>query len=148
MKRNILSFINRSLAALLALLGFQACESFPDKYGVPAPEYGVPYAEFEVQGKVTDTKQEPLKDILVAVEISDNGYSGLRDTLYTDESGEYHWKGGAFPLDSAKVVVNDTTGRYASDSTKVALSYDRTKAGHWYEGVATAEADFELKEKE
>lgn len=148
MKRNILSFINRSLAALLALLGFQACESFPDKYGVPAPEYGTPYAEFEVQGKVTDTKQEPLKDILVAIEISDNGYSGLRDTLYTDESGEYHWKGGAFPLDSAKIVVNDTTGKYVSDSTKVALSYDRTKADGWYRGVGTAEADFELKEKE
>lgn len=147
MKRNILSFINRCLAAVMTLLGFQACD-FPKKYGVPAPEYGTPYAEFEVQGKVTDTKQEPLKDILVAIEISDNGYSELRDTLYTDESGEYHWKGGAFPLDSAKVVVNDTTGRYASDSTKVALSYDRTKAGHWYEGVATAEADFELKEKE
>lgn len=146
MKRNILSFINRSLAALLALLGFQACD-FPKKYGVPAPEYGTPYAEFEVQGKVTDTAQEPLKDILVAIEISD-GYSGLRDTLYTDESGKYHWKGGAFPLDSAKVVVNDTTGKYTSDSTKVALSYDRTKAGHWYEGVGTAEADFELKEKE
>lgn len=148
MKRKTLSFINRCLAALLALLGFQACESFPDKYGVPAPEYGVPYAEFEVQGKVTDTKQEPLKDILVAVEISDNGYSGLRDTLYTDESGKYHWKGGAFPLDSAKIVVNDTTGKYASDSTKVALSYDRSQAHGWYDGVASAEADFELKEKE
>ncbi len=139
MKRNILSFINRSLAALLALLGFQACE-FPEKYGVP-------YADFQVQGKVTDTKQEPLKDILVAIEISD-GYSGLRDTLYTDESGKYHWKGGAFPLDSAKIVVNDTTGKYASDSTKVALSYDRSQAHGWYDGVASAEADFELKEKE
>lgn len=147
MKRKTLSFINRCLAAVMALLGFQACESFPDKYGVPAPEYGTPYAEFEVQGKVTDTKQEPLKDILVAIEISD-GYSGLRDTLYTDESGEYHWKAGTFPSDSAKVVVNDTTGRYASDSTKVALSYDRTKADGWCRGVGTAEADFELKEKE
>ena len=131
MKRKTLSFINRCLAAVMALLGFQACD-FPKKYGVPAPEYGTPYAEFEVQGKVTDTKQEPLKDILVAVEISDNGYSGLRDTLYTDESGEYHWKGGAFPLDSAKVV----------------LSYDRSQAHGWYDGVASAEADFELKEKE
>lgn len=146
MKRKTLSFINRCLAALLALLGFQACD-FPKKYGVPAPEYGTPYAEFEVQGKVTDTAQEPLKDILVAIEISD-GYSRLRDTLYTDKSGEYHWKGGAFPLDSAKIVVNDTTGKYASDSTKVALSYDRTKADGWYRGVGTVEADFELKEKE
>lgn len=146
MKRKTLSFINRCLAALLALLGFQVCD-FPEKYGVPAPEYGTPYAEFEVQGKVTDTAQEPLKDILVAIEISD-GYSRLRDTLYTDKSGEYHWKGGAFPLDSAKIVVNDTTGKYASDSTKVALSYDRTKADGWYRGVGTAEADFELKEKE
>lgn len=148
MKRKTLSFINRCLAALLALLGFQACESFPDKYGVPAPEYGVPYAEFEVQGKVTDTKQEPLKDILVAVEISNQGYTELIDTLYTNESGEYHWKAGTFPSDSAKVVVNDTTGRYASDSTKVALSYDRSQAHGWYDGVASAEADFELKEKE
>lgn len=141
MKRKILSFINRCLAAVMALLGFQACGSAVCKYGVP-------YADFEVSGKVTDTKQEPLKDMQVAIEISNQGYTELIDTLYTNESGEYHWKAGTFPSDSAKVVVNDTTGRYASDSTKVALSYDRTKAGHWYAGVATAEADFELKEKE
>lgn len=148
MKRKTLSFINRCLAAVMALFGFQATTGCLVKYGVAPAEYGTPYADFQVQGKVSNTQQEPLKDIQVAVEISDNGYSGLRDTIYTDENGEYHWKGGAFPLDSAKVVVNDTTGKYVSDSTKVALSYDRTKADGWYRGVGTAEADFELKEKE
>ena len=148
MKRKTLSFINRCLAAVMALLGFQATTGCLVKYGVAPAEYGTPYADFQVQGKVSNTQQEPLKDIQVAVEISDNGYSGLRETIYTDENGEYHWKGGAFPLDRAKVVVNDTTGKYVSDSTKVALSYDRTKADGWYRGVGTAEADFELKEKE
>ncbi len=148
MKRKTLSFINRCLAGVMALLGFQATTGCLVKYGVAPAEYGTPYADFQVQGKVTDTQQESLKDMQVAIEISNNGYSGLRDTLYTNESGEYHWKGSAIPCDSAKVVVNDTTGKYTSDSTKVALSYDRTKADDWYEGVATAEADFELKEKE
>lgn len=140
MKRKTLSFINRCLAAVMALLGFQACDSFVCLYGSPS-------ADLEVKGKVTNTKQEPLKDIQVVVNPTRRGY--WRDTLYTDENGEYHWAvKGTFPTDSAAVVVNDTTGQYVSDSTKVAYQYGRTKADDWYEGVATAEADFELKNKE
>lgn len=137
MKRKALSFINRCLTAVLALLGFQACDSFVCLYGSPS-------ADLEVKGKVTNTRQETLKDIQVVV----NPGGQWRDTLYTDENGEYHWATrGAFPMDSAIVTVNDTTGMYAPDSTKVAYQYDRTKADDWYEGVATAEADFELKNK-
>ncbi len=138
MKRKALSFINRCLTAVLALLGFQACNSFVCLYGSPS-------ANLEVKGKVANTKQEPLKDIQVVV----NPIGNWKDTLYTNENGEYHWSIQHYsPTDSATVVVNDTTGQYVSDSTKVAYRYDRTKADDWYEGVATAEADFELKKKE
>lgn len=145
MKRKTLSFINRCLAAVMALLGFQACD-FPKKYGVPAPEYGTPYADFLVQGKVTDTKQEPLKDMQVVMKLY-----GSRpiDTVYTDENGQYQWKdAGPTYISGMNVVVNDTTGKFASDSAKVEFEYDRTQADGWKRGVATAEADFELKEKE
>ena len=140
MKRKTLSFINRCLAAVMALLGFQACGG-----GNQLVMYGTPSADLEIKGKVTNHKQEPLKDIQVVV----NPIGNWKDTLYTNENGEYHWSIQHYsPTDSATVVVNDTTGQYASDSTKVAYQYDRTKADDWYEGVATAEADFELKEKE
>ncbi|HCS87748.1 MAG TPA: hypothetical protein DIW30_04910 [Bacteroidales bacterium] len=142
MKRKTLSFINRCLAETLALLGFQAC----GERGGMVCLYGTPSADLEVKGKVTNTKQEALKDMEVVV----NPISGYwKDTLYTDENGEYHWTAkGIFPTDSATVTVNDTTGLYSSDSAKVAYQYDRTKADDWYEGVGIAEADFELKKKE
>ncbi len=140
MKRKTLSFINRCLAAVMALLGFQACGGSNQLV-----MYGTPSADLEVKGKVTNTKQEPLKDIQVVV----NPIGNWKDTLYTNENGEYHWSIQRYrPTDSATVVVNDTAGLYTSDSTKVAYQYDRTKADDWYEGIATAEADFELKEKE
>ena len=141
MKRKTLSFINRCLAAVMALLGFQACGGSNQLV-----MYGTPSADLAVKGKITNTKQEPLKDIQVVVYPNRRHWT---DTLYTDENGEYHWTvKGAFPTDSAAVVVNDTTGLYVSDSTKVAYQYDRTKADDWSKGVATAEADFELKKKE
>lgn len=140
MKRKTLSFINRCLAAMMALLGFQACGG-----GNQLVMYGTPSADLEIKGKVTNHKQEPLKDIQVVV----NPIGNWKDTLYTNENGEYHWSIQHYsPTDSATVVVNDTTGQYASDSTRVAYQYDHTNADDWYEGVATAEADFELKEKE
>lgn len=137
MKRKTLSFINRCLAAVLAMLGFQACE----KYMVCL--YGSPHADYVVKGKVTNTEKEPIQNIQVVVD-----KEHWKDTVYTDEKGEYQWAWDGFPRETnVKVVANDTTGRYASDSTTVEFSFDRSKADGWYEGVGTAEADFELKKK-
>lgn len=138
MKKKTLSFVNRCLTAVMALLGFQACGGMVCLYGTPS-------ADLKVRGKVTNTGKEPLKDIQVVLNRSEYD---RKDTLYTDKDGEYSWMRGGWPSDSVKIVVNDTTGQYASDSTKVALSYDRKNADDWYEGVGTAEADFELKKKE
>lgn len=144
MKRKTLSFINRCLAAVLAVLGFQTT-GCAKKYGVMEVEYGTPWAKYEVQGKVTDPEQAPLKGVQVVLE--DIKHQGLSDTLYTDENGEYKFQSDYFPIDSVSVTANDTAGVYASESKKEALSYDRKDADTWYRGVGSAEVNFELKEK-
>lgn len=146
MKRKILSFINRCLAGVLAVLGFQTT-GCAMKYGVmePTVEYGSPWADYKVQGKVTDQEQAPLKDIQVVLESPK--YRGYSDTLYTDENGEYKFQNYFIPTDSVSVTANDTAGVYASESKKEALSYDRKDADTWYRGVGSAEVNFELKEK-
>lgn len=145
MKRKTLSFINRCLAAVLAVLGFQTT-GCAKKYGVMEPaEYGTPWADYQVQGKVTNQEQAPLKDIQVVLEFPK--YGGYSDTLYTDENGEYKFEGDFLPTDSVSVTANDTAGVYASESKKEAFSYDRKDADRWYEGVGSAEVNFELKEK-
>ncbi len=146
MKRKTLSFINRCLAAVLAVLGFQTT-GCAMKYGVvePTVEYGTPWADYQVQGKVTDQEQAPLKDIQVVLEFSK--YGGYSDTLYTDENGEYKFQNDFLPIDSVSVTANDTAGVYASESKKEALSYDRKDADTWYRAVGSAEVNFELKEK-
>ena len=144
MKRKTLSFINRCLAAVLAVLGFQTT-GCAMKYGVMEVEYGTPWADYQVQGKVTNQEQAPLRDIQVVLEFPK--YGGYSDTLYTNENGEYKFQGDFLPTDSVSVTANDTAGVYASENKKEALSYDRKDADRWYKGVGTAEADFELKEK-
>ncbi len=136
MKRKILSFINRCLAGVLAVLGFQACEDTQR----PGCMYAPPYQEFDIKGKVTNTDKEPLKGIQVLVD-----FDHRTDTVYTDETGEYIWMTGGYPWanDSIQVVAKDTANIYASDMTKVICDCpDRGQAG-----VITAEADFELKKQ-
>ena len=68
------------------------------------------------------------------------------DTLYTNADGEIHKEyEDIFPLKYQKVIVNDPSGEYQSDSVTSEVKY---KGGHgWYEGKATLKTDFKLKKK-
>jgi putative lipoprotein (rSAM/lipoprotein system) len=79
----------------MAFVGFAGCV-----------EYGTPYAEFIVSGKVTDTEYQELKDIRVVVPRVDhhqratsNFLPGQQiisekvcDTVYTKENGHFEYK--------------------------------------------------------
>ena len=58
-----LTFTNKILAGLLSLLGFSlaAC----DKIG--ADEYGCPYADYEIKGKVVDENGKAINGIQVII---------------------------------------------------------------------------------
>ena len=80
-----LTFTNKILAGLLSLLGFSlaAC----DKIG--ADEYGCPYADYEIKGKVVDENGKAINGIQVIIpDPFGNEEYTHRDTLITNSAGE------------------------------------------------------------
>lgn len=147
MKTKILNRINILLGALLTMLGMGGCMRVkygPEPmYGVPVEKYGVPTAEFHVQGKVVDEADEPLQNITIRIEPKT---TGERFSAVTNEEGKYSIVQNAFPADSVKVVAEDLRlDAYKADSVMVAVQYDRTNADEWFEGEASAEVNFQLK---
>ena len=82
--------------------------------------YGSPYAEYDVEGYVYDENGNMLKNMQVVVRTFDAQWD-YPDTVYTNADGHYHAvhsltsTGG----DCMEVIVHDTTGVYASDSTHI-----------------------------
>ncbi len=145
MKKNILAGINALIAILMGMLGV-SCH-------IGYNEYGTPYATFEMSGTVTDEQEQPLENIQVVHQDGwRNGNDPTRwrdcpDTLYTDADGKfYRHYSGYFPLECQKLVVNDTTGVYASDSIDTTVTYSGGDH-HWYRGKGELKADFVLGKK-
>ena len=139
MKAKVLTRINALIAFLLGVLGFSSCNR--------VSMYGVPHAELEATGKVTNELNEPVNSARVTLR---HKYGGDCDT-YTDEDGIYSLRGGMFPVDSVQIVVSDTSGVYEADSVRLKVDYDRSDAKQrgdsWYRGTGYIYQDFTLKKK-
>ena len=147
MKAKVLERMNAILAVLISFLGLSSCEWGKVKYGVPDPaaEYGVPMAEFEMEGRVTDEASQPVPNIRVRVLNND------APEVYTDENGNYRSQSESFfPMQSVEIVAEDTASVYQSDTVRVELEYEETEASknsHWNEGKTTVRQDFQLRKK-
>ena len=145
MKAKVLRGINVLLTAILGLFGFSSCFRV---------EYGTPHADFTIEGTVSNEDDEPLQNIQVVHQGGRKDgagtmyWAGLQDTFYTDADGKFYRNYASdFPLPYRKLVVNDTTGVYASDSIDTAVTYSGGDH-HWYSGKGELKADFVLKKKQ
>lgn len=139
------------IALLMSLFGFIfGCDTGIE----PVAEYGVPSADFKVQGSVKSAATgNPIPNIRVIVK---EPFSIKADTSFTDASGHYpmevkHIIG--FPVTLYADDVDDTVnGEFKSDSLEV--NWDdvtRIKKGdnNWYDGVyEKKDANFHLKSPE
>lgn len=133
------NFILNLCRTLLGILGFSfvsACDgegtSPVPMYGVPA-EYGSPYAEYFVKGKVTDDAGKPIKGIAVT------GPDKSVDTVFTSADGSYELNGDFFPVETIDVKFTDVDdeengGWFATQEKHVALEQQKEGQG-WYFGV-------------
>lgn len=133
------NYILNLCKTLLGILGFSfvsACDgegtSPIPMYGVPV-EYGSPYAEYFVKGKVTDDAGKPIKGI--AVTAPDKSV----DTVFTSADGSYELNGGFFPVETIDVKFTDVDdeengGWFATQEKHVALEQQKEGQG-WYFGV-------------
>lgn len=133
------NYILNLCKTLLGILGFSfvsACDgegtSPIPMYGVPA-EYGSPYAEYFVKGKVTDDAGKPIKGIAVT------GPDKSVDTVFTSADGSYELNGDFFPVETIDVKFTDVDdeengGWFATQEKHVALEQQKEGQG-WYFGV-------------
>lgn len=145
-------FLNicRVLLGFLGISAVSACgkgELPAPEYGSMMAEYGTPYADYVVSGKVTDEHGEPLKGI--AVTAPDEW---PKDTVYTAEDGRYELGGVFFPDDEIMVKYFDVDeeengGWFKDQQLKVALE-KQSSGESWYCGVyAASEVDVKMTEQ-
>jgi putative lipoprotein (rSAM/lipoprotein system) len=152
MKKSFIKFFDKIIVLLLGFSGaFNSCVPFV--IDDPVAEYGMPHADFEIKGTVTNQiNEEPIPNIRVIREI----YPGVGDTLYTDSKGKYDFVFSDFPNEKStfKLKVEDIDGD-ENGGLFIAQEMDVeiTKAdqvekgnGHWYSGKFSKIQDIKLQE--
>lgn len=148
MTTKLITLLNLLLSTVIGLLGF-GCATHSSPI---VAEYGVPHAEFTVKGKVSNKANEPLENIQIILKRGSKDDTGIIylenfDALYTNTEGDYYkYYPDVFPLTYSRVIVNDTTEVYASDSLDVNTRYSGGD-GNWNLGESTLSADFVLEKK-
>ncbi|MBO5014028.1 MAG: radical SAM-associated putative lipoprotein [Paludibacteraceae bacterium] len=110
--------------------------------------YGSPYAEYDVEGYVYDENGNMLENMQVVVRTFDAQWD-YPDTVYTNQDGHYHAvhsltsTGG----DCMEVIVHDTTGVYASDSTHISSGKMKVEDQDSWSTFYSMRSDFKLKKK-
>lgn len=110
--------------------------------------YGCPYAEYDVEGRVYDENGNPLENMQVIVSTYDRNWD-YPDTVYTKADGHYYAvhsltsTGG----DCMEVIVHDTAGVYASDSTHISSGKMTVEDQDSWSARYSMKADFQLKKK-
>lgn len=148
MKKIVLTTYGKIISLLIGLLGFiSGCGTGTD----PVAEYGVPSADFRVQGRVKSAATgNPVSGIRMIVR---EPYTGIADTAFTDTGGAYSMEIKqiiGFPVTlHAEDVDGDVNGMYNPDSM-VVRKEDATRIrkgdNSWYDGVyEKKEANFSLK---
>jgi len=141
MKKKILTGINALIAALFGVLGM-SCQHL-------VAEYGCPYATLDVSGTITDSEAQPVENIRVSVRLNPGPSTERIPVAVSVEDGTYEGElEGIFPVQTATLYADDTTGVYATDSAVVELKYDKSQvsqSNHWNNGTATVHQDFQLK---
>ena len=110
--------------------------------------YGSPYAEYDGEGYVYDENGNMLENMQVVVRTFDAQWD-YPDTVYTNADGHYHAvhsltsTGG----DCMEVIVHDTTGVYASDSTHISSGKMKVEDQDSWSTFYSMRNDFKLKKK-
>ena len=157
MKRMHLQLLKKAncvLASLLMLLGFSCTDD--EGEGPIICEYGTPYANFQIKGKVVDTNDNPIPNAQIRINRNDARiypYGWLHtDTVRTNANGEFDWKKTDFPILKYRFITEDIDeemngGQFASDTTQVIFDSEELTGGDgWYEGSASKEIKITLKE--
>ena len=134
MKTKILNKINLLLTTLVSMLGFSCCLT-------SCNEYGVPYANFVLEGRVINEEKEPLENMQVVTK----SY-WVNDIFYTPADGKFLRTYNGIMDKEFMISVTDTSGVYQSVTVNIQANY--TGGKDWYMGSDRANIEFVLKKNE
>lgn len=147
--RPLLKGTNWALVGILSLLGFSGC----DKIG--ADEYGQPYTEFTLKGKVTDPSGKGIPNIEIKTKTGYdfNNQPYEAGTTKTNIQGEYNITIDTFNKQKiglfAEDIDGEINGSYEADSVFIPKEDITLKdAKGWFNGRGSKEVNFSLKERE
>lgn len=150
MRKSILSTVNKLLLILLAVLGF-SCDS--DE--ITRVEYGMPNADFKVNGNIVDEiTLANLSNIQIVLKDALSSSYDI-DTAYSDADGNYEVSINSYPTNTAFLVEfrdpdGEENGKYLPVDTILDLSDVEFVNGDspWYSGEKTKELDIKLSPDE
>jgi len=153
MKKTIIKFFDKIIVMLLGFSGiFSGCG-----IGIQPVEYGMPYAEFELKGVVTDKEtSDPIQNIRVIRKYPQYGAILRGDTLYTDAEGNYvfyegiYLENNTFQLKIEDIDGEENGGHFESQEIDVKFTQvDQVKKGdgHWYGGKFAKKQNVKLERK-
>ena len=148
---SILKGFNWILAGLLSLLGFSVTSCGA------TDEYGSPYAEYELKGKVSDLNGDPIQGIEINYGgiynnvLSPSYISEIYKSPQTQKDGSYDIKFEDSPMGIVRIIAKDIdgpeNGSFETDSIDVKIEgFEGGKS--WFHGKAEVNIpDIKLKEK-
>jgi len=146
--RPLLKGTNWALVGLLGLLGFPGCDS------IGADEYGQPYTEYTLKGKVTNLEGKGIPDIEITATTGRDvtGSSQKFGAVQTDPQGEYQLTIDTFNQREISVYAEDIDGEkngsFEADSVHIPKEEVELKGKKgWFGGRGNKTVDFSLKEK-
>lgn len=105
----------------------------------PSDEYGTPYADFEIKGRVLESsRSQPVQGLQVSSEDANYG----TPSVTTDAEGRFTLAGSFFPSKTMRITVEDVdgdeNGGLFSPSTVTVALEQKEKGDGWYGGVWAA----------
>ena len=150
MKTKLSQLTQWLLTAVIALLGFSACEDKTDPL-----MYGSPTADYKAEGIVADEDGNPIEGIQIKAEMK-SVLTGDLDSqiVYSDDNGKYatekHYEKRLLTLTVTDIDGEENGGEFEEmtiNLQELKPVLDKTDADGWYIGVRNYKVDFKLTKK-
>ena len=149
--KNFIKISSKICGVLLTVLGFSAIfSSCKPKYGMPPPMYGVPNADYFIDGKiVSEETNEPIKDLNVRfIEQGHNSFS-----VFTNAEGSFEFSHhDDYLIRDYAIEIEDIDGEengaFNDTVINVHINQNEYQGGDsWYAGKYHKSFDIKLKPK-
>jgi putative lipoprotein (rSAM/lipoprotein system) len=136
--------INLILGALIAVLGGCKTQDKIQRNPKVVALYGVPFATYNVSGKVVNEQNKPIKGAKVVVKGNYNQVIG--DTVITNNKGQFEFVQSAYPSATLNIVVCDPQSELPVDSVQHSTTYQKKNNERAFDrGNCTISTEIKIK---